>query len=129
MGVAPAEMEGPAANTLVNAFQGTVTLGTGTYNAQANAVFYISYGNMGREACVQMITSDWGSGASSGFVGMTVGNGGTGITTAVVPAVSANTKTAGAAIYGNLNLPVTPADAATSCQCTNDQCIITWYYM
>lgn len=129
MGVAPAEMEGPAANTLVNAFQGTVTLGTGTYNAQANAVFYISYGNMGREACVQMITSDWGSGASSGFVGMTIGNGGVGLAAAAVPEVTANVNGAGAASYGNLHLPVTPANAATSCQCTNDQCVITWYYL
>ena len=129
MGVAPAEMEGPAAGTLVNAFQGTVTLGTGTYNNQANSVFYVSYGNMGREACVQIITSDWGSGASSGFIGLTVGNGGNGLAAAAVPAVTANVIGAGAASYGNLHLPVTPADAATSCQCTNDQCVITWYYM
>lgn len=129
MGVAPAEMEGPAAGTLVNAFQGTVTLGTGTYNTQANAVFYVSYGNMGKEACVQIITADWGSGASSGFIGLTVDSGSVGLGAASVPAVNANVKAAGAATYGNLNLPVTPADAATSCQCNNDQCVITWYYL
>ena len=129
MGVVPAEMEGATAGTLVNAFQGSVTLGSADYNGQGDACFYVSYGAMGREACVQIVTSDWGSGASSGFVGLTVDSGTTGVDAAAVPAVSDNTTAAGASSWGNLNLPVSPSDAATACQCTNDQCAITWYYM
>ena len=129
LGVVPAEMEGAAVGTLVNAFQGSVTIGSAQYNGQANACFYLSYGAMGREACVQIVTSDWGSGASSGFIGLTVGSGITGIAAAAVPAVNANVNGAGAASWGNLNLPVNPADAAAACNCANDQCVITWYYM
>ena len=129
LGVVPAEMEGAAVGTLVNAFQGSVTIGSAQYNGQANACFYLSYGAMGREACVQIVTSDWGSGASSGFIGLTVGSGVTGIAAAAVPAVNANVNGAGAASWGNLNLPVNPADAAAACNCANDQCVITWYYM
>lgn len=129
MGVVPAEMEGATANTLVNAFQGSVTLGSADYNGQGDACFFVSYGAMGREACVQIVTSDWGSGASSGFIGLTVGSGTAGGSGDSVPAVSSNKSDAGDASWGNLNLPVSPSDAATACQCTNDQCVITWYYM
>ena len=129
LGVVPAEMEGAAVGTLVNAFQGSVTIGSAQYNGQANACFYLSYGAMGREACVQIVTSDWGSGASSGFIGLTVGSGVTGIAAAAVPTVNANVSNAAAASWGNLHLPVNPADAAAACNCANDQCVITWYYM
>ncbi len=129
MGVVPAEMEGSSAGSLINAFQGGVTIGTGAFNSNTSGAFYISYGGLGREACVSILTADWGSGSSSGFIGITVGSGTSGITTVSVPNVNANTPTAGNAVYGNLNLPVAPSDAATSCNCTNEQCVITWYYL
>lgn len=129
MGVVPAEMEGSSAGSLINAFQGGVTIGTGAFNSNTSGAFYISYGGLGREACVSILTADWGSGSSSGFIGITVGSGTSGITMVSVPNVNANTPTAGNAVYGNLNLPVAPSDAATSCNCTNEQCVITWYYL
>ena len=129
MGVVPAEMKGLASNTLVNAFQGSVTIGTGSFNSSTAGAFYISYGGLGREACVSILTADWGSGSSSGFIGITVGSGTSGINTASVPAVNASTNTAGSSSYGNLNLPVSPSDAATSCGCAKEQCVITWYYL
>lgn len=129
MGVVPAEMKGLASNTLVNAFQGSVTIGTGSFNSSTAGAFYISYGGLGREACVSILTADWGSGSSSGFIGITVGSGTSGIGTASVPAVNASTNTAGSSSYGNLNLPVSPSDAAISCGCANEQCVITWYYL
>lgn len=59
MGVVPAEMEGAdsavGANTLVNAFQGAVTIGTVNYNQQTASAFRVSYENMGQEACVQLL--------------------------------------------------------------------------
>ena len=129
MGVVPAEMEGASTGTLVNAFQGTVTIGSANFNSQTASAFYISYGNMGSEACVQIITSDWGSGASSGFVGLTVGAGTSGIATASVPAVTANTSGSGSGSWGNQHLPVSPSNAANACACNNGYCTITWYYM
>lgn len=126
MGVVPAEMEGAAANTLVNAFQGAVTIGTINYNNQNASAFRISYENMGQEACVQLITSDWGSGASSGFIGIQV--------SAVAPAGQnaprfGNAAAKGAAAWDNMHLPVTPSDAATTCATDSGYTTITWYYM
>lgn len=112
MGVVPAEMEGATVNTLVNAFQGAVTIGTVNYNNQNASAFRISYENMGQEACVQLITSDWGSGASSGFIGIQV--------SAAAPQGQnapqfGNAAAKGAAAWDNMHLPVTPSDAATTC--------------
>lgn len=126
MGVVPAEMEGAAANTLVNAFQGAVTIGTINYNNQNASAFRISYENMGQEACVQLITSDWGSGASSGFIGIQV--------SAAAPAAQnapqfGNAAAKGAAAWDNMHLPVTPSDAATTCATDSGYTTITWYYM
>lgn len=126
MGVVPAEMEGAAANTLVNAFQGAVTIGTINYNNQNASAFRISYENMGQEACVQLITSDWGSGASSGFIGIQV--------SAAAPAGQnapqfGNAAAKGAAAWDNMHLPVTPSDAATTCTTDSGYTTITWYYM
>lgn len=126
MGVVPAEMEGAAANTLVNAFQGAVTIETINYNNQNASAFRISYENMGQEACVQLITSDWGSGASSGFIGIQV--------SAAAPAGQdapqfGNAAAKGAAAWDNMHLPVTPSDAATTCATDSGYTTITWYYM
>lgn len=126
MGVVPAEMEGAAADTLVNAFQGAVTIGTVNYNNQADSAFRISYENMGQEACVQLITSDWGSGASSGFIGIQVSDAAPQGQNA--PAFG-NAAARGAAAWDNMHLPVTPSDAATTCATDDGYTTITWYYM
>lgn len=126
MGVVPAEMEGATVNTLVNAFQGAVTIGTVNYNNQNASAFRISYENMGQEACVQLITSDWGSGASSGFIGIQV-------SVAAPQGQNApqfgNAAAKGAAAWDNMHLPVTPSDAATTCATDSGYTTITWYYM
>lgn len=126
MGVVPAEMEGATVNTLVNAFQGAVTIGTVNYNNQNASAFRISYENMGQEACVQLITSDWGSGASSGFIGIQVSD-------AAPQGQNApqfgNAAAKGVAAWDNMHLPVTPSDAATTCATDDGYTTITWYYM
>lgn len=129
MGVVPAEMQGPAAGELVNAFQGSVEVYAVEYNGKADSAFAVSYGNMGREACVQIITSDWGSGASSGFIGLDVQGGTDGIAGMTAPAITAKDSATGTGKWSNQFLPISPATAAESCQCTNDQCAITWFYM
>lgn len=126
MGVVPTEMEGPTEGTLINAFQGNVEVGYATYNSIEKAAFYLSYANMGQEACVQIITSDWGSGASSGFVGLSVGD--------AAPTLGAeptfdNAAGDGSGSWDNMHLPISPADAAKTCATTTGYSIITWYYM
>lgn len=126
MGVVPAEMKGAASNTLVNAFQGAVTIGTVNYNKQTASAFRVSYDNMGQEACVQLITSDWGSGASSGFIGIQVS--GAAPENQDVPKFT-NAAAQGDASWDNMNLPVRPVDAATTCATQSGYTTITWYYM
>ncbi len=123
MGVIPAEMVGSSTNSLVNAFQGGVSIGAVDYNATAGA-FYISYGNLGREACVSILTADWGSGPSSGFLAIKRANGSTVDLTA---ATESQVPTADAtnSIWVATSLPIPPADAATACQDYNK---ITWFY-
>ena len=126
MGVVPTEMEGPTEGTLINAFQGNVEVGYATYNGIEKAAFYLSYANMGQEACVQIITSDWGSGASSGFVGLSVGD--TAPTIGDEPTFD-NAAGDGSGSWDNMHLPISPADAAKTCATDTGYSIITWYYM
>lgn len=88
-GIIPGEMDG-GGGVITNAFAGNVTIGTAAQNGNADAAFTIKYEGLGREACVTMATSDWGSGSSSGLVNMTV---------------SAADK--GGTTYSGTNLPVT----------------------
>lgn len=122
MGVIPAEMLASSTSKIVNAFQGYVELGSLSYNTNSNAAFYLSYGNLGREACVSILTSDWGAGTSSGFLAISRGTSSAGKaqTPSAVPGSVANTS------WSSLDLPVTPSDAAKACQDVN---AITWYYL
>lgn len=125
LGVVPAEMEGADEGTLVNAFQGNVEIAAATYNGIDNAAFGIAYQHMGAEACVQIATADWGAGASSGFVGLTIG-----ADDADVDA-SAPTATADGS-WINSDLPISPTEAAAACSPDKDgtgYVTVIWYYM
>lgn len=110
-GIIPSEMAA-GTDTITNAFAGTVTLNTATYNGNANGAFSIQYDGLGQEACVTMATADWGSGSSSGLVSMKAGN----------------TSGAGTA-QTSANLPLSLSYAAEACKCTTPVCSITWTYL
>ena len=123
MGVIPAEMEGSTKGTIQNAFLGQVKLGTATFSNMASGAFYLSYDGLGREACVSLSTADWGSGANSGFIGLTVD--GSPVTSPAVPSFSSNT----APTFGNYHLPLSPATAAAACDCSNQAtCNVIWWF-
>ena len=123
MGIIPAEMIGSSTASLVNAFQGQVTIGAVDRNSTAGA-FYISYGNLGREACVSILTADWGSGSSSGFLALSRADGSVSNLKAETP-TSVPTADAAGSKWIATSLPVRPADAATACGEYN---AVTWYY-
>ena len=110
-GIIPGEMDGGGA-VITNAFAGKVTIATATVNTNTDAAFTIKYEGLGREACVTMATSDWGSGSSSGLVDMTVSP------------TAADGKT-----YSGTNLPVPLTEAATQCACDTAVCSIKWTYL
>ena len=99
MGVVPDELVGTLTGTtqsLTNAFLGSVYIGAGkvsgmdgetvTGDAQkgVNRGFYVIMNGLPKEACVTLATNDWGSGYSSGLVGIVAsGSQQTGDSTAV----------------------------------------------
>ncbi len=66
-----------SAATLVNPFKGGVAIAPAVAKsgegANANAAFTVTYTGLPKEACIALATSDFGSGAGSGFIGVTVG--------------------------------------------------------
>ena len=90
-----------AKQSLVNPYGGSVTLGTSTDKME----FTIAYENVDRQACITLITSDWGGSASSGLVSIAVG-----------------TTTYS---WANNTLPVSLSNASTACADDSSN-TITW---
>ena len=114
-GIIPSEMDG-GGGLITNAFSGGVSIaatdvsvGGGTTK---NGGFTIKYSGLGKEACVTMATSDWGSGSSSGLVSMSV-----------------SATDAAGTTYSGTDLPVTLINAADKCGCDTPVCSITWTYL
>lgn len=95
--LAPSDMI--SGNTLHNAFGGNVTIDT----ANNDLNFTIEFAGLGRETCLNLASTDWGT---DGLVSMQINN---------VPAVSVQ------------NLPMTLATAAAGCAAGNGN-LIRWTY-
>lgn len=113
MGAIGAEMlsgQSPtSAKVAYNAFNGEVTISATTVSGRANAGFTLVFSGLSKEACVQMASSDWGSGSGSGLV-----------------SVQAGTATAGTTESGTL--PLNLAIAAGGCNQKGDSNKVTWVY-
>lgn len=113
MGAIGAEMlsgQSPtSASTAYNAFNGSVTISATTVSGRKNAGFELVFSGLSKEACVQMASSDWGSGSGSGLVSIQAG------------AAAAGTTEAG-------TLPLNLATAASGCNSKGDTNKVTWVY-
>lgn len=113
MGAIGAEMlsgQSPtSASTAYNAFNGSVTISATTVSGRKNAGFELVFSGLSKEACVQMASSDWGSGSGSGLV-----------------SVQAGAATAGTTAEGTL--PLNLATAASGCNSEGDTNKVTWVY-
>ena len=113
MGAIGAEMlsgqSATSATAAYNAFNGTVTISATTVSGRANAGFELIFSGLSKEACVQMASSDWGSGSGSGLV-----------------SVQAGKATAGTTASGTL--PLNLATAASGCNEEGDSNTVTWVY-
>ncbi len=82
LGIIPAAMQG-ANSTLVSPFKGPVTIvatsattaGVTAQTGAAATAFAVTYSGLPAEACINLATADWGSGAGSGFIGVSTGAG------------------------------------------------------
>ncbi len=83
LGIIPSVM-GTAMNALTNPFKGGVTITTvnargnsaanlGAENTENPTGFVVSYSGLPTEACIALATTDFGSGAGSGFISVGVG--------------------------------------------------------
>ena len=73
LGIVPAVM-GTTPSTLTNPFKGGVKIMevSATEAAAGNTGFIVAYDGLPQEACIALATADFGSGAGSGFIGVTL---------------------------------------------------------
>lgn len=98
-----------SSNKVLNAFAGEVNIEATTVNSVASAGFKVTFKGLGREACVALMSADWGSGSGSGLV--SVGSEGS----------AKGTVAAG-------TLPVSLATASGACNAAGDTNTVEWIY-
>ena len=151
MGVVPDELikkttsGNNTTKTLQNAFLGPVFISSATVkgldngtDSGANRGFVVAMGGLTREACVTLATNDWGSGYSSGFVGIkaagTTGTLAVDNTENVFDKVNCTGQTAAnsvgyACVGGSAQAtPYNVAEASTACNCDTNVCSIMLKY-
>lgn len=153
MGVVPDELikkttkkgETTVTKTLQNAFLGPVFISSATVkgldngtDSGANRGFVVAMGGLTREACVTLATNDWGSGYSSGFVGIkaagTTGTLAVDNTENVFDKVNCTgkdvaSKVGYACVGGSAQAtPYNVAEASSACDCDTNVCSIMLKY-
>lgn len=148
MGLVPDELVTtyPSGNTdnavLNNSFNGTVLISASnsvgaTADSNDDLSFNIVFNGLSKEACITLATNDWGSGYSSGLIGMQVKNAeqavtdDTNVKMGCKGTTAANATTPQVACPGGENtaLPMPVAQAAAACKCDNgNTCSILWKY-
>lgn len=156
MGAVPEEMilaaskttgEGTAATStnvtaLKNAFQGDVYVGSGLARGDDAKVdnrgigaLVVTFTGLTKEACAAMATGDWGSGTSSGFIGIAVASTDTlkgtdgqakDLETLVIGASKGNLTNGKYSPAGEG--PMSVVDASAGCKCTGPKCSVMWKY-
>lgn len=74
-----------------------------TYQGSDYVLFTITATNVPEDVCMQIVTSDWGSNATSGFRGLTVGGASSAVNTSLANGTSVSSK------------PMSIGSAASSC--------------
>ena len=148
MGVIPDEMGTEPGKPLVNAFMGKVYISAAKASTvnddKGDRAFVLTYTGLPREACVTLATGDWGSGSSSGLIGVAAIGGSTSVSAAQTydgdkelvltdTASCAGSSETGKALAcpggSNTPVPMQVSKAASACNCgTSSSCTVTWKY-
>ena len=131
------EMEDDATRKLRNVFSGDVVIDSSPIDSDdartKESAFKISFYGISRDACIQVATSDWGAGSSSGLIGMHIWNAENDDTTE--PDYDMDNTYSKSHISNNeyfltpSSVPLSVADAVGACSCTGkNTCAITWKY-
>ena len=102
----------------------------------SQGAFRVTFYGISRDACIQVATSDWGAGSSSGLVGMHIWNAGTEKKDDEVDKIYKNAaanaeENPNIAIPGGktYKVPFTVVQAQAACACANrTTCAVTWKY-
>ena len=136
------EMNDDATRKLRNVFSGDVVIDSSPIDEDDTAkegAFKVSFYGISRDACIQVATSDWGAGSSSGLVGLHIWTPEDTSTAAATKSddkiddvFKNNTKgdenfaVPGDKVY---KVPFTVVQAQKACNCGNKTiCAITWKY-
>lgn len=111
--LAPQDMFGTTADTLVNGFGGSVIVKAVNHNSVKDMGFAVVFNSLTKEACINLATSDWGTGIN----GLTI--------SATSTDAIADTATPTTAFSA---LPMSLADANTACSSDNATNSITWFF-
>ena len=130
MGVLPDEM-GTGTN-LKNPFNGGIYISSGdvgpvTSNWGYDVTFDIIYDGLSKQACVTLATMDWGSTSSSGLLGLCISSN-SGCRDMISLYVEMNSGGNGYGKHGVNHLPLSVANAATECNCPNNDCSLGWKF-
>ena len=148
MGVVPDELKTATEGTFSNAFLGTVDIAAVNAagldaNAGTDKAFLVTFGGLSKEACVTLATNDWGSGYSSGLLGISVSGDGNSAAAVVAKAkanaaaITANSDCATTAYATTIKsatacagapMSVTVASKACACSAGTNTCAISWKY-
>ena len=72
--IAASASQGTNHSQMINPFKGDVELESAVVKGTiADSGFVVSYEGLPKEACIALATSDWGTGAGSGYIGVEVG--------------------------------------------------------
>ena len=122
---------------LENPFDGNYYIGTSDSLevGTTNGAFIITATGLPREACVSIATNDWGSGYSSGLLGIATGKGDVTEIQNIADCGVNGLKTGGTAptngacSVGNVSAALAVSAAATGCSCgTDNNCWVSFKY-
>ena len=129
-----------------NAFGGAVTITAAAGRAAGdNEAFIVEYAGLSSEACVTVATGDWGSGQSSGLIGIAAGNASdvasgtlSAVGTALNAVLTTNTDAPTASQTVAISIPgaSTPANttpmtvtrAVSACNASGSTGVVAWKY-
>ena len=141
-GVVPNDMIETSGQTksLHNAFGGDVTIESANArataaNANDEEAFTITYDGLTKEACITIVTGDWGSGQASGLIGIAA-KGAAGadsllasaLTTSTDGGVVANTGVYAVPGGSTYKTPMSVSNAVTACSAPGSTNSVAWKY-
>ena len=121
LGIIPAAMKN-GSDGLVSPFKGEVTIDTSKASESApdNTAFVVTYNDLPSEACINLATAEWGTGAGSGFIGVKASD---------AADADASGAYVGAALDGrNEGVPYKVGDAITACGSANTSSVSFKFY-